>query len=310
MCAVCHGAEGQGYVADQAPALAHPDFLGTVSDEFLSFAIAVGRRGTTMSAWQSDHGGPLSPDDVRDLVAHLRSWQKGPAIAVVDNPLIGEVARGKQIFKQRCESCHGAKAAYVHILNRQLLIHAQPSLLRHAIRQGRAGTKMVGFVQTIGEQGIEDVIAYLRDLPHWPVPGEVPGNAGPPPIPLGPVPLNPRGPEPRGFKALPDMTSVDVVARELVRGARMVLLDARAPSDYGVSHILGAVSVPFYDPSPYFNDLPKDAWLVCYCGCPHAESGVLGKQLQEAGFRKVTVLDEGLGVWSEKGHPVRSGLDP
>ena len=39
---------------------------------------AVGRRGTTMSAWQSDHGGPLSYADVRDLIAHLRSWSKEP----------------------------------------------------------------------------------------------------------------------------------------------------------------------------------------------------------------------------------------
>jgi cytochrome c oxidase cbb3-type subunit 3/ubiquinol-cytochrome c reductase cytochrome c subunit len=310
MCAVCHGAEGQGYLADQAPALAQQDFLGTVSDAFLSFAIAVGRRGTTMSAWQSDHGGPLSTDDVRDVIAHLRSWQKAPSPALADSPLKGEIARGKLLFKQHCESCHGPKAAYVHILNRQFLIHARPPFLRHAIRNGRPPTKMVGFEQTLGEQGVEDVIAFLRDLPSWPVPGEVPGNAGPPPIPLGPVPLHPRGPEPRAFHAFPDMTSVDVVARELARGARMVLLDARAPSDYAGSHIKGAVSVPFYDPEPYFAGLPKDAWLVCYCGCPHAESGVLAKQLQAAGFRKVTVLDEGLGVWSEKGHALQTGLTP
>src|SRR5688572_19990491 len=39
MCAVCHGANGEGYKADLAPALAHPEFLATVSDEFLRTAI-------------------------------------------------------------------------------------------------------------------------------------------------------------------------------------------------------------------------------------------------------------------------------
>jgi cytochrome c oxidase cbb3-type subunit 3 len=310
MCAVCHGAEGQGYLADHAPALAQPDFLATVSDEFLSFAIAVGRRGSTMSAWQTDHGGPLSPEDVRDVVAHLRSWQKQPAATLEDTQIVGEPERGKRLFKQHCAECHAAKAPYVHILNRQLLIHAKPSFLRHAIQHGRPPTEMPAFQQRLGDQGVEDVVAYLRSLPSWPVPGEVPGNAGPPPIPLGPVPLNPRGPEPRGFRSFPAMTSVDVVARALKGRARMVLIDARNPSDYANSHIAGAVSVPFYDPGPYLDALPRDVWLVCYCGCPHAESGALAKQLVEAEFRKVTVLDEGLGVWEEKGHPLRSGLEP
>jgi cytochrome c oxidase cbb3-type subunit 3/ubiquinol-cytochrome c reductase cytochrome c subunit len=70
------------------------------------------------------------------------------------------------------------------------------------------------------------------------------------------------------------------------------------------------VSVPFYDPAPYFAQLPKDAWLVCYCACPHAESGTLASKLQGAGFTKVTVLDEGLGVWRARHYETRTGPDP
>ena len=103
------------------------------------------------------------------------------------------------------------------------------------------------------------------------------------------------------------MTPADVIHAELVRGARFAILDARAPSDYLREHITGAVSVPFYDPSPYFAALPKDTWLVCYCACPHAESGQLAQQLGAQGFTKVAVLDEGLGVWKARGYPVTSG---
>src|SRR3954451_9179785 len=39
MCAICHGASGEGYKADQATALGQQDFLASVSDEFLAFAI-------------------------------------------------------------------------------------------------------------------------------------------------------------------------------------------------------------------------------------------------------------------------------
>jgi cytochrome c oxidase cbb3-type subunit 3/ubiquinol-cytochrome c reductase cytochrome c subunit len=168
---------------------------------------------------------------------------------------------------------------------------------------------MPAFGEKLGETGIDEAIAVLRrmppaaDQPTWPA-----GRT--PPIPLGRVPLNPRGPEPAGFHSQPAMTSVDIVHAQLARGAKLALLDARAPSDYAEEHIAGAVSVPFYDPEPYFAALPRDAWLVCYCACPHAESGQLAAKLAASHFAKVTVLDEGVRVWKARGYPVRSGTEP
>jgi rhodanese-related sulfurtransferase len=124
------------------------------------------------------------------------------------------------------------------------------------------------------------------------------------------VPLNPRGPEPKDFRVQPASTPADVVKAQLDHGARMALLDARAPSDYVSEHISGALSVPFYDPTPYIHLLPKDVWYVCYCACPHAESGQLAQKLAAAGFTKVTVLDEGIGVWRQRGYGTHSGMDP
>jgi hypothetical protein len=43
---------------------------------------------------------------------------------------------------------------------------------------------------------------------------------------------------------------------------------------------------------------------------PHAESGELARKLVEAGFTKVTVLDEGLGVWKQRNYPTRTGDKP
>lgn len=60
----------------------------------------------------------------------------------------------------------------------------------------------------------------------------------------------------------------------------------------------------------YVFALPKDKWLVCYCGCPHAESGRLADELLASGFTKVTILDEGFFVWRDRGYPVRSGPSP
>jgi cytochrome c oxidase cbb3-type subunit 3/ubiquinol-cytochrome c reductase cytochrome c subunit len=170
---------------------------------------------------------------------------------------------------------------------------------------------MRGFSALLGDTGVEDVVALLRSWQSAAVAAaKPPAPARPPPIPLGPVPLNPRGPEPIGFRLSPATTPADMVKAQLDRGAKMALLDARAPSDYSTEHIAGAVSVPFYDPDPYVNALPKDAWLVCYCACPHAESGQLAKKLTDKGFTKVTVLDEGLGVWRSKKYGTHTGWDP
>jgi cytochrome c oxidase cbb3-type subunit 3/ubiquinol-cytochrome c reductase cytochrome c subunit len=215
------------------------------------------------------------------------------------------------LYARECVRCHGQRGVggpNVHIGNPQLLQTASNGFIRYAIKNGRPGTLMPSFSKTIGDEGIEDLTALLRS---WVDPAPPPpAPAPPPPIPLGPVPLNPRGPDPVGFKVTPETTPMEVIHAQLQRGARMVLLDARAPSDYMNQHIAGAVSVPFYDPSPYLEKLPKSSWLVCYCACPHAESGSLAAKLLEAGFKKVTVLDEGLGAWVGKKYSVSSGEKP
>ena len=312
MCAVCHGKVGEGYAADHAPALGNPDFLASVSDDFLRRAIENGRAGSTMSAWSRSRGGPLNSSDVDSLVAMLHTWR--PRRAALDEaPLRGDASKGASIFANECASCHGehgASGTFVQIGNSELLATASNGFLRYAIRGGRASTAMPAFEQKLGDAAIDDVIAYLRSLPPSASPQKRAQAAKAPPLPLGPVPLNPKGPEPVGFRQQPLTTPADTIKHELDRGAKLALLDARAPSDYTNEHIAGAVSVPFYDPAPYFSKLPRDAWLVCYCSCPHAESKTLAQKLVDAGFTKVTVLDEGLGVWRSRKYPTHAGPDP
>ena len=313
MCAVCHGASGEGYKADQAPTLRHPEFLATVTDEFLRAAITRGRGGTTMSAWGTERGGPLGRADVDAVIAFLRTWQTRPRLQLDERTTTGDAQRGETTFTRECAKCHGAHGIggpQLGIGNPELLSLAPNGFLRQAIRYGRAGTPMPAFGASLGDAAVEDEIALLRAWQPGSPPTPPPAPARPPPIPLGPVPLNPKGPEPVGFKTHPTTTPADVIHHELERGAKMAILDARAPSDYLNDHIKGAVSVPFYEPDPYFKDLPKDAWLVCYCACPHAESSSLAAKLVAKGFTKVTVLDEGLGVWRTKKYGTKQGIDP
>jgi cytochrome c oxidase cbb3-type subunit III len=313
MCFVCHGRDGEGYKADEATALANPQFLASVSDSFLRAAIADGRTGTTMSAWSSVHGGPLGRGEVEAVIAFLKTWSTAPRPTLDETAPHGDVTRGTETFARECAKCHGAKGTggpNVNIGSSQFLVSASNGYLHYAIHDGRTGTAMPAFGATLGDKGIDDVLSLLRSWKLEPAPLAHDPPARPPPLPLGPVPLNPHGPEPLGFKQTPGTTPADGIKAQLDRNAKMVLLDARAPSDYQREHIAGAVSVPFYDPDGYFSQLPRDAWLVCYCACPHAESGQLAKKLVDAGFTKVTVLDEGLGVWKKKGYGVKEGAAP
>lgn len=309
MCSVCHGASGEGYKADQATMLAQPDFLASVSDQQIGLAIAHGRKGTQMSAWGKEFGGPLSQGDVTALVAFIRTWQHAPAVRLDETAPLGDAARGKAVFERECQSCHGPTGTNVRILNESYLTQVSDGYIRHAIRKGRPPTTMPAFKDTLGNDGIEDILAYLRNLP--PLQNEQPAAAAPSePKPFKPVPQYPKGPAPHGFKAFPEMTSVEVVSAQLKRKAKMLILDARVPSDYEMEHIAGAYNVPFYDPTPFLDKLPKSTWLVAYCGCPHAESGNLARELVKAGFTQVTVLDEGLWIWKERGNPMKKGREP
>jgi mono/diheme cytochrome c family protein len=144
MCAVCHGESGEGYKADQAPALRQQDFLAAVSDDFLGMSIADGRKGTSMSAWFIERGGPLSERDIAALILFLRSWQTKPPISLDQRPVHGDEQRGKTLFEQHCASCHGPQGKYVRILGRQFLSLASNGYLRQVLRDGRPSAPRIG----------------------------------------------------------------------------------------------------------------------------------------------------------------------
>ena len=311
LCALCHGDHGEGYVADAAPALANPEFLASASDAYLAYAVEHGRAATTMSPWAKSRGGPLVPYDVDAVVAYMRSWQTAPAAALDERPIAGDPINGARLFDAKCASCHGAGgllgAKYVRLAGPELLTTATNGFLRRAIAVGRPGTPMPGYASELGAQGVEDVLAALRGWQTHPTAD--PGKPPPPVLPS--VVQNPAGADPIGFTAYPGFTPADVIKAELDKGARLGFVDARPPPSYVERHIAGAVNVPFYDAAPWIDQLPKDTWLISYCGCPHAESGSLAGQLLDKGFTKVTVLDEGYYVgWEYRGYPTHVGSPP
>jgi mono/diheme cytochrome c family protein len=181
MCAVCHGSGGEGYKADEATALAQPDFLASVTDEFLRTAIASGRDGTTMSAWGIERGGPLAKPDVEAVIAFLRTRADGRKVKLDQRPVHGDVVRGATRFAEECARCHGARGTggpNVNIGSPLLLRTASDGFLRLAITNGRAPTAMPAFDRD--PSAVEDIVALLRSWQSTPAAGSV---KRPPPSP-------------------------------------------------------------------------------------------------------------------------------
>jgi len=170
-CAACHGTDGKGKTGI-GPSLVSESFLAGAADEFLFTTIKNGREGTTMVPW----GSMLGDDDIKGVIAYIRSLNPVEPAKLDESPLKGNVEAGQQLFQSVCAACHGRQGGgYQETANGTgigrvaFLKTASDGYLRHIIRNGKDQTKMRGFdgndkvaVANLDDQQIEDVVAYLR----------------------------------------------------------------------------------------------------------------------------------------------------
>jgi cytochrome c oxidase cbb3-type subunit 3/ubiquinol-cytochrome c reductase cytochrome c subunit len=310
LCATCHGASGEGYVADNAPSLRNPNFLASASDAYLNAAITRGRPGTAMGAYGRALGGPLPPEDVNAVVAYLLAG--GPRrLQLPSDRVAGDATRGQPLYQNLCSRCHGTRtqrASAVHLANPILLQTASDAFLRFAVVEGRLPTAMVAWKGQLSLLQIDDVVAYVRSLeepPGIPAVPPPPAAPGPPAAPrTGPIVLNPRGRAPAFTLKEDRFVSIDQVKKALDEKRRVVITDARTPSDWLNLHIKGAISTPYYD-ARSLDDIPNDGtWVLAYCACPHHVSGEVVDALRKRGYQHAAVIDEGIFAWQQKGYPV------
>jgi cytochrome c oxidase cbb3-type subunit III len=299
-CALCHGANAQGYVADNAPSLVTETFLRSASDSFIAAGIAIGRPGTPMAPYGARFGGPLTDAQIQQIVAFVRS--KGPAAEPLPAVPDGDAKAGRPVFIAACQSCHGdgpMRSAPRLDLPSFLQI-ASNSFLDYAIRKGRPGTKMEAFEGRLTQGQINDVVAYLRSFQNSQAEQVLPAPTG-----KEPMVIHPKG-KPASF-ALKEGRFVPAadVAAAFAGKRRMVILDARATSDWMLGHIPGAISMPYYE-MKRIEEVPNDGtWVLAYCACPHHASGEVVDALRKRGYPKTAVIDEGITFWKQQGYPMR-----
>jgi mono/diheme cytochrome c family protein len=133
-CAPCHGDRGKG-IPGIAPPLTEADFFterltavgwnGTLQDYIIA-TVSTGRPVSTrpqlyvgagvpaMPAWSQDYGGPLRPDQIRNIANYILSWEEaalsGEVIEVLATPTAVAVtpeSRGQAVYAQMgCGACH------------------------------------------------------------------------------------------------------------------------------------------------------------------------------------------------------------
>jgi mono/diheme cytochrome c family protein/rhodanese-related sulfurtransferase len=309
-CALCHGADRQGFVNDNAPSLRSKSLFHTGFPEFILFTIAYGRRGTPMGGYFDEVGGPMNNEELYRLTRWLREQVGVESVDYPPDPVVGDVARGREIYMAECAACHGENGEGgkgPSIGNPALLSLATDAFLRYAIVNGRDGTEMPAFGETLAPADIDAVTAFLRSRETaWSF--EKPVLAPPPSV--DEYVLNPSGKPPE----FPLQDGLYVKSKDLDRAMRekrrMVILDARVMSMWQLGHIEGAVPVPYYyqEFDRLANELPDDGtWIVSYCECPRSAAESVTRKLRAAGFDHTAVLWEGIQGWISLGYPVAAG---
>ena len=180
-CAGCHGAHGKG---GPAVSLRNPVYLAVVDDVTLRRVTANGISRTLMPAFARSAGGTLTDQQVEILVHEMRArWGKPGELAGENPPPYvatspGDTARGGDVYKTFCASCHGPEGRGQGKLGSIV----DGSYLALVSDQGLRTAVLVGFPdqgapdwrnnvrgRPMSEQEVSDVVAWLRaQRPQFP----------------------------------------------------------------------------------------------------------------------------------------------
>ena len=158
---------------------------------------------------------------------------------------------------------------------------------------------MLAFSGSLRGAEIADVVAFVRAFEK----SQQGIDLLPPPTGHEPLVQNPRGRAPVFNVREGRFVGVDQVERALSAHRRLIVIDARPPSDWMRVHVKGAVSIPYHD-LERLQEVPDDVWVVAYCACPHHLSGEVVDALIKRGHARALILDEGINEWHRRGFPV------
>jgi len=173
VCAACHGQNGEGMQALNAPKLAGQSewYLRRQLENYKA-----GLRGTheddLYGRTMAPMANSLATDEaISNVIAHIQSMPDTPAPATID----GDVANGERLYRV-CAYCHGADGMGVQAMNAPRAAGMTDWYLARQLQNFRDGVRgshtsdfygmQMGFMGRIlqGDQAINDLVAYINTL--------------------------------------------------------------------------------------------------------------------------------------------------
>lgn len=304
-CALCHGDNREGHKNDHAPSLRSKSLFESGVPHSILRPMSYGRHGTAMGGYLDEVGGPMTLDETWDLTYWL-FWQSGAQrVKLSENPVHGDVPKGAKIYQQYCTTCHGENGEGITapaLFNPSFLAHNKDEFIRYAIEQGRDGTPMLPFAETLSEEDIDNVTAFIRSKASAAKITKVALQAIPTPDQYV---INPEGENAEFELDQGKYVSSKDLHAAMQANKRMVLIDTRVTSVWQRAHLAGSVPFPYYsDIESRVGDIPKDVLIVGYCSCPRAAAEYVMEKFNDAGYNNTAVLYEGIFGWMNLGYPV------
>lgn len=161
-CAACHGNQGQGGIG---PALKNKAVLKNTPDQVFFSVIRSGVPNTQMPSWSVDYGGPLTDEDITDLVALMRSWEPD-APEIVPASRQPDPAQGALLFTSTCALCHGengqgGKPGVPALNDPAKLAKFDDAWYRQVINNGRPAKGMPTWGTVLAPAQIDDLVALI-----------------------------------------------------------------------------------------------------------------------------------------------------
>ena len=178
-CSGCHGADGR---FGPARPLNDPVYMSIADDAYLRNVIVNGVPGTMMPPMVASQGGPMTDEQVGDIVNGMREAWGSHAATNGTPPLQGKpgnAANGLTVFATHCATCHGADGRGTpsagSVVDDAFLAMTSDQALRSAIIcgrldlgmpnwRGRIGTRTVAASEVtspLTSKQIDDLVAWL-----------------------------------------------------------------------------------------------------------------------------------------------------
>jgi len=101
--------------------------------------------------------------------------------------------------------------------------------------------------------------------------------------------------------AFPEITATALDAR-LKKGDKVVVLDVREPHEFKICHLPNALLIPVGDLAKRVHELDTADEIVIYCR-GELRSQQAFRQLQQSGFKKLSLLEGGIEGWADEVDP-------